>query len=154
MVPSYGLGDEERGREAFSKALQAPTPSEVIGKVLGCDAVETSHPSFEPAVVGIDVLNMEGVVHNANTRTEIDRLVGNMGLFGKDAVDDIAVGTQNRSVLLIWGTDDTEVTENMIGTARELIPRVEFQPVEGAGHGFGNHRRQERSDSTHCTAYR
>ena len=95
LVPSYGQRDEERRREAFSKALQASTPSEVTGKVLGCDAVETSHPSFEPAVVGIDVLNMEGVVHYANAVTQVDGLVDDMGLLGKGAVDGVAVGAQH-----------------------------------------------------------
>ena len=56
------------------------------------------------------------------------------------------VGAQDRRVLLIWGTRDSEITEEMIDTARALIPRVEFHAVDGAGHGivFQNKRQVQQ----------
>ena len=46
------------------------------------------------------------------------------------------VGKQKRDVLLIWGTADTEITKEMTQDIRTLIPRLEFKPVEGVGHGI------------------
>jgi len=47
-----------------------------------------------------------------------------------------AVGKQKRDVLLIWGTDDTEITKEMIRDIRSFIPHLIFKPVEGVGHGI------------------
>ena len=47
-----------------------------------------------------------------------------------------AVGKQNRRVLLIWGKNDTEITEDMIRSARALLPQAEFHAIENAGHGI------------------
>ncbi len=47
-----------------------------------------------------------------------------------------AVGAQARDVLLIWGTADDEITDDMVGEIRTLVPGLEFRPVEGAGHGI------------------
>lgn len=46
------------------------------------------------------------------------------------------VGKQNREVLLIRGTGDTEFTPQMIDDIQSRIPRLTFKPVEGAGHGI------------------
>ncbi|MBN2510659.1 MAG: alpha/beta hydrolase [Spirochaetales bacterium] len=45
------------------------------------------------------------------------------------------VGLQNRESLLVWGTDDTEISEAMIADVRACIPSIGFHPVPGAGHG-------------------
>ena len=47
-----------------------------------------------------------------------------------------AVGKQKYRVLLIWGSRDTEIPEEVINTARKLIPQVEFHVVQDAGHGI------------------
>ena len=46
------------------------------------------------------------------------------------------LGKQKREILLIWGTDDTEITKEMINDIRDLLPNVQFKPVKGAGHGL------------------
>ncbi len=46
------------------------------------------------------------------------------------------VGSQKRDVLLIWGTEDTEVTKQMISRIHSLIPHLEYEPVEGVGHSI------------------
>jgi transposase len=38
--------------------LQGASPTEIVGKVLGRHAVEAAQPFFEPAVVGVDVVDM------------------------------------------------------------------------------------------------
>ena len=37
---------------------------------------------------------------------------------------------------MTWGTDDTEVTREMIQDIRSFIPHLQFNPVEGVGHGI------------------
>jgi len=47
-----------------------------------------------------------------------------------------AVGKQKRDILLIWGSDDSEITEEMINDIKTLIPSIKYMPVEGVGHGI------------------
>jgi pimeloyl-ACP methyl ester carboxylesterase len=49
---------------------------------------------------------------------------------------DEAVGKQKKSVLLIWGSRDTEIPEEVINTARKLIPHVQFHALQDAGHNI------------------
>ncbi len=46
------------------------------------------------------------------------------------------VGRQKRDVLLIWGTEDTGVTKQMISDIQSFVPQLSFKPVEGVGHGI------------------
>jgi pimeloyl-ACP methyl ester carboxylesterase len=46
------------------------------------------------------------------------------------------VGKQDREVMLIWGTGDTEISPAMIKDIRSFIPNIQFKPVEGVGHGI------------------
>ena len=46
------------------------------------------------------------------------------------------VGNQERNILLIWGTEDEEVTKQMINKIQSLIPRLKFKSVERVGHGI------------------
>lgn len=46
------------------------------------------------------------------------------------------VGKQEREVLLIWGTKDSEITKDMIKDIRSFLPQLAFKPVEGVGHGI------------------
>ncbi len=45
------------------------------------------------------------------------------------------VATHKREILLIWGTEDTEITKEMITDIRAYLPQLQFKPVEDAGHG-------------------
>lgn len=47
-----------------------------------------------------------------------------------------AIGTQKSEVLLIWGTGDKEISQEMINEINSLIPHLEYKPVDGAGHGI------------------
>ena len=46
------------------------------------------------------------------------------------------VGNQNREILLIWGTEDTEISKQMISNIQSFIPNLTFKPVESVGHGI------------------
>ena len=46
------------------------------------------------------------------------------------------VGNQDREILLIWGTEDTEVSKQMISNIQSFIPNLIFNPVESVGHGI------------------
>jgi pimeloyl-ACP methyl ester carboxylesterase len=45
-----------------------------------------------------------------------------------------AVGKQSRKVLLIWGTEDSDISREMIDEIQEAIPTVQLHVLEGIGH--------------------
>lgn len=64
-----------------------------------------------------------------------------LSMIRSDAIGDYResfemVGKQKKNVLLIWGALDTEIPEEVINTARKLIPDVKFQAVQDAGHNI------------------
>jgi pimeloyl-ACP methyl ester carboxylesterase len=64
-----------------------------------------------------------------------------LSMLRNDAVGDYSdsyqvVGNQKRDILLIWGTEDTEITNQMISDIQSLIPHLKFKPVESVGHGI------------------
>lgn len=56
-------------------------------------------------------------------------------LWGVDVVS--RLGTFNKPVTIIQGSDDQLVAASSIEEASHLFPNVEFHLIEGAGHGFG-----------------
>ncbi len=63
-------------------------------------------------------------------------MIRNDALVGDYTAAYRAVGSQKRDVLLIWGTADKEVTEQMISDIQSLVPQLQFRPVEGVGHSI------------------
>lgn len=64
-----------------------------------------------------------------------------LSMLRNDAVGDYReefsrVGKEAIPVLLIWGTEDQEISRTMIDSVQTAIPQVEFKPIEGAGHGI------------------
>jgi pimeloyl-ACP methyl ester carboxylesterase len=47
-----------------------------------------------------------------------------------------AVGRHEHAVLLIWGTADKEITQPMISKIQSYLPHLDYQPIDGAGHGI------------------
>ena len=43
-------------------------------------------------------------------------------------------GRQDRSVLLIWGRQDTTIPFEISDSVRRLFPRIEFDSIENTGH--------------------
>ncbi|MBM3166520.1 MAG: alpha/beta hydrolase [Chloroflexi bacterium] len=45
-----------------------------------------------------------------------------------------AVGKQDRKVLLVWGTEDSDISRDMIDEIQKAIPGVQLYVLEGVGH--------------------
>ena len=45
-----------------------------------------------------------------------------------------AVGRQDRSILLIWGTEDNDISPEMVQTIRKALPKVQFKQLDNIGH--------------------
>jgi pimeloyl-ACP methyl ester carboxylesterase len=83
--------------------------------------------------------------HHANLFSEQTTFKGFqtslLSMIRSDAIGDYrdsyeTVGKQKRNVLLIWGSRDPEIPEEVINTARKLIPDVQFHAVQDAGHNI------------------
>ena len=83
--------------------------------------MKATHPAFEPAVVGIDVLYVEDTVDDAWAMLDVERSVGNSSGVGKGGINAGAVGAQNR--LLI----------DQRSECRDHVCRVEFFQFEVGG---------------------
>lgn len=64
-----------------------------------------------------------------------------LSMLRNDAVKDYTasyreIARQHREVLLVRGSGDTEITEEMIETIESLVPDILYVPVDGAGHGI------------------
>jgi pimeloyl-ACP methyl ester carboxylesterase len=53
------------------------------------------------------------------------------------------VGKQDRKMMIIWGSEDDEITLPLITLLRELLPSAEFHTLQGVGHGVVFHKPQE-----------
>jgi pimeloyl-ACP methyl ester carboxylesterase len=45
-----------------------------------------------------------------------------------------AVGRQDRSILLIWGTEDNDISAEMVQAMRKVLPNVQFKQLDNIGH--------------------
>ena len=66
-------------------AIQGAKPAQVVLQITRGNAVKAVQPLFETAVIGVDVLDMDGAV-DAHTRTQIDRFVREVRVLRKAAV--------------------------------------------------------------------
>ena len=62
-----------------------------------------------------------------------------LAMFRSDAAADYTadyetVGKQDRPVLLIWGTTDSDISPEMVQSIQKALPNVQFKQLEGAGH--------------------
>ncbi len=44
------------------------------------------------------------------------------------------VGKQDRKILLIWGTEDNDISPEMVQAMRKALPNVQFKQLDGIGH--------------------
>lgn len=58
-------------------------------------AVKFTHPFFESAVIGVDVLDVVDASDNPFSRRHIDRTMGDMFLFGNCLIHERAIGTKH-----------------------------------------------------------
>jgi hypothetical protein len=58
--------------------------------------METPHPTFEPTVIGIDVLDVVDACDDANACGQVDRAVGEVEVLRHRAVDTGAIAAEDR----------------------------------------------------------
>jgi uncharacterized protein with ACT and thioredoxin-like domain len=73
--------------------VQRTEPAQVVGQVMGGDAVKAMDPLFETRVVGVDVLNMDCAL-DAYACAQVDGVVGDAAVLCKVAVGRIAIADQ------------------------------------------------------------
>ena len=76
-------------------AVQRAKPAQVVFQITRGNAVKAVQPLFETAVIGVDVLDMDGAV-DAHARVQIDRLVREVCVLRKAAVGPVAIAHQQR----------------------------------------------------------
>jgi pimeloyl-ACP methyl ester carboxylesterase len=64
-----------------------------------------------------------------------------LSMLRNDAIGDYSasyksVGNKERDVLMIWGSEDTEVTKKMIRDIQSLISYIKFESVDGVGQKY------------------
>ena len=76
-------------------AVKVSAPPEIVGEVAGCHTVETAHPGFESAAIGIDVLHVIDPGDHPNASGQIDRTMGDTDFAGHSNHGPAAVSAQN-----------------------------------------------------------
>lgn len=117
--------------------LRLPVIGKFLGRVIGVrkilDRADASYRSTKfaqhHAALFAEQISYEGFLDSFLSMMRSDAL-------GDYRDSYAAVGRQNRGVLLIWGTRDSEITKEAITTVQTLIPQVEFHAVDDAGHGI------------------
>jgi hypothetical protein len=77
-------------------AVNQPSPTEIIGKVMSGDAVESVHPLLEPTIVGVHVLDVIHLADHPNARSQIDWAMSNADFTHSSTQGPTAVGAKNR----------------------------------------------------------
>ena len=77
-------------------ALQQASPAEVVDEILGGYPMETPHPALQPAVVGINVLNMKGARPHALPGPGMYHLMRDTAALGERGIYAGTVCTQDR----------------------------------------------------------
>jgi len=81
-------------REAFAVAFDHAPPSDIAGQIGGRDTLEPRQPSFEPARVGVHVLDMEALV-GMLAATGDDRYMQDRVGMGKGTIGVTAIGDEH-----------------------------------------------------------
>ena len=100
-------------------------PTEIIGKVMSSDAVETVHPRFKSTIVGTHVLNVEDLADYSNTRSQIDWPVSDADFPHGGTQRFAAVSTEHRIACQQWLEHRADVL--LIG-----LPQYEIECVASA----------------------
>lgn len=74
--------------------LVEPPPTQIALQIPSGHSIESLHPSLQPAVVGIDVLNMENPFLHPDASLDIHGLVGNSGILYHSLEGFAPVGAQ------------------------------------------------------------
>ncbi len=117
--------------------FRVPLIGEFVARIAGVNVIIERFKSLYGDYPGLDkylALYAEQTTYKGFQRSLLSML-------RNDALGDYSnayqtVGKQEKDVLLIWGTEDTEITEAMIRDIKALIPDIKAEPIEGIGHGI------------------
>lgn len=84
------------GLDARLIALQHASPPQVIDEVLGRNTMEPRHPALQPAVIGIDVLDVEGSFSDPLPRPGMHDVMRDSTGAGKGGVNGCSIRAQHR----------------------------------------------------------
>lgn len=119
-------------------AIQEAVPAEVVGEIVGADAMEPGDPGLEAAVVGVDVLDVEGLA-NAYVGTQVHRFVHDGHGFGERFVNRAPYGTGLAGTLT--PRDGTRALHQRVSLPRRQSPYGFQHPLEGfLAHGNLPHK--------------
>jgi hypothetical protein len=79
----------------LAPTIEPSMPTQIIFQILGRDPMKSFHPLFEPAVVGINVLDMVNTINDSNASREIDGAVNNAEAMRHRSVDGSTITTKN-----------------------------------------------------------
>ena len=117
--------------------FQIPVIGEFIARLIG---VKTIVKRFNSLIEGNpDAENYKSLFIEQSTYKGFQKSL--LSMLRNDAVRDYTkayekLGKQKREILLIWGAEDKEITKGMIDDIRAFLPKLQFKPVENAGHGI------------------
>lgn len=83
--------------ERVAFGIEQSKPAEIVGQVLGGDAMESRHPGFRATVIGVDVLDVKDPVLDPNALRQIERLMGDIGFLSEGLVDGQPIGASAAS---------------------------------------------------------
>ncbi len=119
------------------RIFQIPIIGEFTARLFGINIIVNRFTSlFEgnPDSVKYRILFEEQTTYKGFQRSLLSML-------RNDAVRDYTnsykiLSKQNRTPLLIWGSEDTEITKKMISEIKKLLPKLQFKSVADVGHGI------------------
>ena len=79
-----------------------PSPTEIIGKVMSGDAVESVYPLLEPTIVGVHVLDVIHLANHPDARSQVDWPMGDADFPHGGTQGSAAVGAKNRIPRQQW----------------------------------------------------
>lgn len=94
-IDSQSGAQEIGGGDFPVMSLDQAAPAQIVAQVAGSHAVEAARPLLEPAIAGIDVLDMIDTRDDTLTGGPIDRAVGDPHFFGSRRQRLCATGAQN-----------------------------------------------------------
>ncbi len=121
---------------AVPRVFQVPILGEVAARAYGLRVlVQRSQKLFADSP---DHERYMGLMHQQMSYRGFTASV--LSMLRHDALGDYTdefrvVGQQDRPVLLLWGTANSEVTRSMIDASRAEMPNAVFRPLDGSDHG-------------------
>lgn len=105
-----------------------------MGFGMACNIVKSG---FSTTVYDIDKKKIRAVTDTGAIASESIKSLGRDSdvvitiLPDEDAVEKVYLEEDS-----LWGTEDTEITREMIKDIRSFLPHLQFKPVEDVGHGI------------------